>query len=386
MARSTFGSVRERSKGVWQLRYNASGKACSETVRGSRKDAERRLAELQVQYSDIPLASAEMTVAVFWNAVCEQALKERVQATTLSGYASMYNNHILPNFGDVPISQVTYPQVQKLLSSLSYGSARSCKRVLSVIWTEAEKHNLIDINIMRKKYVMPKKSGGVKREVNDDVYSMDELNYIFNACRGEFWEPAYIMSAFGGMRREEAAGIKVGEIDYAEGVAICQIARTVVRISGLTIVKDEAKTDASKRVVTIIEPYASRLIELQAEAYDEGFTWMMDDGFGEVLNPERISNTFKRWIDAQGLRYIPWKNLRNSYATALHEQGVDLSMIAKMLGHKTMHVTYRHYDKPKIDAFIHAQQKLLDSLSISVHKSKKSDKIISFQKRKNAAR
>lgn len=386
MARSTFGSVRERSKGVWEIRYYCDGKRRSSSLRGSRKDAERRLAELQVQYSDIPLASAEMTVAVFWNAICEQALKERVQVTTYEGYCSNYKNHILPKFGDVPINQVTYKQVQELLSSISFGAARSTKRTLSVIWTEAEKHDVIGENIMRRKYTLPKRHESQAVAINDKIYTLAELNEIFTRCRGEVWEPAFIMSAFGGMRREEACAFKVGEIEHDGQAAYCNISRVAVRTNNATVIKDEAKTEASIRTVTIIEPYASRLVEIQNECAAQGFVWLLDDGFGELINPDRVSDMYRRWLRDNGMKYIPWKNLRNSYATALHEQGVDLSMIAKMLGHKTPMVTYKHYDKPKLDAFIHAQQKLRGQHPLTSPNSKESDKIISFQKRKSAAK
>ena len=386
MARSTFGNIRQRTKGVWQLTYRVAGKRKYETVRGSRKDAEARLAELQVQFSDIPLSSSEMTVSVFWNAICRDALLKRVQATTFEGYQSDYKNHVFPKLGDVPINQVTYKQIQSILSGISFGAARSTKRTLSVIWTEAEKHDLIGENIMRKKYVLPKRHEAQKVAINDKIYTLEELNEIFTRCRGEVWEAAFIMSAFGGMRREEAVAFKVGEIDHDGQAAYCHISRVAVRTNSETLIKNEAKTEASIRTVTIIEPYASRLMQIQAEARLQGFVWLLDDGFGELINPDRVSDYYRRWLRDNKMKYIPWKNLRNSYATALHEQGVDLSMIAKMLGHKTPMVTYKHYDKPKLDSFIHAQQKLSGSLTLSDANESKNGKIISFQNRKQAAR
>ena len=49
MARSSWGSKRQKAKGVWELRYTVDGKPKSKRVRGSARDADRELAALRLR-------------------------------------------------------------------------------------------------------------------------------------------------------------------------------------------------------------------------------------------------------------------------------------------------------------------------------------------------
>lgn len=66
-------------------------------------------------------------------------------------------------------------------------------------------------------------------------------------------------------------------------------------------------------------------------------------------NPERMSDAYRRWHMGRPFPYVPWKNLRNSYATMLHARGVDLADVARLLGHTTPVITYQHYDRPSAE-------------------------------------
>ena len=76
---------------------------------------------------------------------------------------------------------------------------------------------------------------------------------------------------------------------------------------------------------------------------------MCDDGHGGPANPERMSDAYRRWHMGKQFPYVPWKNLRNSYATMLHARGVDLADVARLLGHTTPVITYQHYDRPSAE-------------------------------------
>lgn len=50
MAKSTWGSKRQKRRGVWELRYTVAGKPKSEMFRGTAKEADRRLMALRLKY------------------------------------------------------------------------------------------------------------------------------------------------------------------------------------------------------------------------------------------------------------------------------------------------------------------------------------------------
>ena len=73
--RSELGSIRERSKGVWEVRvslgYDSEGKRRqkSKTVRGTKKDARLALNSLLAQYGEKPQGSILLHdfIRIYWD-------------------------------------------------------------------------------------------------------------------------------------------------------------------------------------------------------------------------------------------------------------------------------------------------------------------------------
>jgi integrase len=60
---------------------------------------------------------------------------------------------------------------------------------------------------------------------------------------------------------------------------------------------------------------------------------------GGPLDPANLTRRFRSFLDRAGLRRIRFHDLRHSTATLLLEQGVDLVVIKKLLGHAHIGVT-----------------------------------------------
>ena len=44
------------------------------------------------------------------------------------------------------------------------------------------------------------------------------------------------------------------------------------------------------------------------------------------------------------VRWVPWMNLRHTYATMMRSAGVDASTLSAVLGHADISTAYRHYE------------------------------------------
>ena len=60
---------------------------------------------------------------------------------------------------------------------------------------------------------------------------------------------------------------------------------------------------------------------------------------GGPLEPANLTRSFSRLLNRAGLRRIRFHDLRHSTATLLLEQGVDIVVIKKLLGHAHIGVT-----------------------------------------------
>ena len=389
MARKSWGSIRAIGKGVWELRWPRSpdpdtGKRRqgSEVVRGSRKAAETRLAELRAEFGGGIDRTQGITVATCWERYYFPSLKH-LAATTRDRYQGHYNVSIGPLYGDMPMEAIPPYEVQRNFSEMTYGKAASAHRIMRAFFNYAENIGLITTNVMKRTYKLPEKSPETTaRRASTDVFSWDELVSIYEEGRGETWEEPFILAAFAGCRREEACGVRVGEIIRDGEFATIELRRGVKTGKGGIPEIGKLKNESSYRTIAVMEPFASRLLELQDEYRRLGYIWMHDDGFGQPIKPETMSQSYSRWLERNGYRPIPFKNLRNSLATAMHSAGVDLKMIAKMYGHTTDHITYKNYSRPELAAFKYAMSKFRGEASEGSHPT--SSHILEFPRRKTA--
>lgn len=349
--RSSWGSIERYKPGVYQIRYPLppdpdTGKRRQgfETLHGTKAEATARLAQLRMLH-DKRQASSRMTVSMLWETRYLQHI-QRLAKSTVRGYVSAYNAHIAPAFGSWDLERLTKRDVQEWLDGMSYGAAKSCFAVLRAMYSFAEDEELTDNGVMRKRYSMPDAKKPA-RKVNTAVHTEEELRSILQAAKGEPWEGAYILSAFGGMRRSEAFGVRWEDVEFLEGGCAIVHVRRGVQLLGGEVQIVPTKTERSERDVAIPSPYADRLRRLFLESL--GTVYVCDDGHGGPANPERMSDAYRRWHMGKPFPYVPWKNLRNSYATMLHARGVDLADVARLLGHTTPVITYQHYDRPSAE-------------------------------------
>ena len=348
--RSSWGSIERYKPGVYQIRYPLppdpdTGKRRQgfETLHGTKAEATARLAELRMLH-DQRQAGTRMTVSMLWETRYRPHIN-RLAKSTVRGYVSAYNAHIAPAFGSWDLDRLAKADVQEWLDGMSRGAAQGAFALLRAMYTFAVDEELTDNTVMRKRYALPPKGEKV-RKVNGNVHTEEELREMLAAAKGEPWEGAFVLSAFGGMRRSEAFGVRWEDVEFMEGCAIVSVRRGVQLIDG-EIVVEVPKTEKSEREVAIPDPYAKRLHRLFLESL--GDTYVCDDGHGNPANPERMSDAYRRWHMGKPFQYVPWKNLRNSYATMLHARHVDLADVARLLGHTTPVTTYKHYDRPSAE-------------------------------------
>lgn len=358
--RRTWGSPRETSPGIWELRYpytrpDGNRYQKSETFRGTRPQAEAHLSALHVKYVGAD-SGTEITLSEYWKGWFLKGLKSPVYAPmTVQSYKSLWKNHVEPAFGHRIMTSITPREVQDWLDTMTPGVAAHAKTLMQSLYGAASGlDRLIESNVMRAvRYRISTAHETQTRAVDKSVLSRSTAEAILEACKGEFWEPTFILSCFGGCRREEAVGCRPAEdiwtIETEAGTfVIYDIKRGVQRVGGKVIIADQLKTDASSRSTIIMPPYSNRFLELIKD--NDG--WLIGNGTGGPVDPEIMAKAWRRWFQKQPFVGIPWKNLRNSYVTMMHEDGVDIETLAKLCGHTTTLVTSKHYDRPDAAALV----------------------------------
>lgn len=363
MAKSSWGTKRQRAKGSWELRYRVGGKQKSVMFRGTAREADRQLAALRLKYEGGGGPRTSLS-SFFWGVFvpeCERRLEAPPESgnkplalTTYKGYVRYFRHSIEPTFGETALEDIRARDVQEWLSGMTFGTARHARAIFKIVMNRAEDLEYIDHHPLGKRYIMPTAKSA--RQRSSDIYDPDELESIFRECSGELWEPYYILAAFGGAQRAEAIGVQAPEIEWRENErglwAVCPVNRGVHLLDGEVVVLDRAKNDYRAEPLIVPPPYSGRLKEIADAVLAEGGTWLVDDGFGGPIDPETVTRAYKRWLSLSPHRYVPFGNLRNSYSTMLHRKGYEDSLISKLMRHANLTTDYRHYNRLDADAKI----------------------------------
>lgn len=349
--RSAWGSVTEVSPGVWRIRFWAEGpggyRRRSRTVRGSRKEAEAARAQLLLEHGeDAPCP----TVAEAWERWALPTLAARaadgdLAEKTLYRYERVWAHDVEPVWGPVPLDEVRPLKVQQWISGMTLSVAKVAVVVLSAVMDHAVRYEVVGHNPMREKYLMPSRSTVARRD--EGIWSLAELEDVWGLVRGLWFEPAFILAAFGGLRVGESLGPLAGEVSLREvggvPVALVPVARQVPDVGAPT---ERLKTRWSRRTVAIPGKAALRLSELASALPADWF--LTNDGGTGTWRPQSALGS--SWGDLS--MEHPFKNLRNSWQTWMRwELRVAPHFIEAMMGHKREGVTGAHYDRPDADLF-----------------------------------
>jgi integrase len=153
------GSLRQRSKGSWSLKVyfgrdpeTGRGTYKYETVRGTKRDAEARLAQLiHAVETGSELVAKRLTVAEYLERWLESREK-KVKRSTVEGYRLLIRAHIVPVIGSVPLSKLNPLHVEKVQAvvrgkGLSETSVLHVHRCLFAALRQAVKWQLVARNV-----------------------------------------------------------------------------------------------------------------------------------------------------------------------------------------------------------------------------------------------
>lgn len=327
--RSSWGSVRQLSRNRWELRWwgidKKSGdyRRMSKTVRGTRREAEQRLAELRVLHADDAPAP---TIDFIWHEFCStKDVKPQTVEKRNMAYAVLPYHHR-------QVDSLTALEVQQWLVSadVAPSTVRRALSILREIMDVAVLHGWIAANPLSVKLVLPK-----VQHRDKSIWTYDELVGMWP--RGEWWEAAYLLQAFGAARVGESLAVVAADC-WMIGDVFCAPIRGQVKNGSAGLV-DYAKNDQSIRTLMVAGDAAGRLWELSRD----GRTWLTDDGGGMWCSYYSLRNT---WL-ATGAEQ-PMKQLRASCETWWRwDMGLESHVIERLMGHIPLSmggVTAKHYD------------------------------------------
>lgn len=280
------------------------------------------------------------TVAtILWSWYDEKALE--LEHSTLIGYKRIIKNILVPQVGALQLREFTRRHAKKLITSL--GTEVSAKRINNVLgplrgaFDEAIRDNLIKDNPMAglkvKRRAKPDESDKI------DPFTPAEVQLIIAKAEGQFHN--YCQFDFAsGLRTSEMIGLQWPDVDLAKCTATIRRAHVMGKTKA-------TKTDAGKRVITLLPPALAALKAQQAYTRLAGGAVFHNPATGE---PWASDKQIREWnwrpvLKAAGVRYRYPYQMRHTYASQALSAGENVMWVADQMGHKDWTVTARRYSR-----------------------------------------
>jgi integrase len=359
------GYIRQRGD-AWQLAVYAGTddrrrQYAYETVSGTRRQAERRLAELITEVDQgrrrAPVRTTIAALADDWWGTAAPALSP----TTRRGYRRLLDKRILPRFGATRVSSLTTQMLDRFYADLAQGRAagggplgpRSVHQIHAVI------SGMLSTAV-RWEWIAssPSDRARVPRIPRRQVHAPepDVVQTLIVAAalhRADF--AAYLrLSVTTGARRGELCALRWSDIDLDARETV--IARSIApddRDSKLVIEK-ATKTHQERRIAidsgTVESLRAHRRSMLEralaagASYAPDAFVFSDDLAGARPWHPDAVTSTFRRICKRSGVAGVRLHDLRHYHGTMLADLGVPLPSVQERLGHRDLQTTgiYAH--------------------------------------------
>lgn len=341
--RDALGSVFKKADGVWKVTVEAprdprTGKRqrLSKTIRGTRKEAEKVRAQLLAEVGRGGSVREVLTLDDFWERFYLPNAKKRLREITVHGYVFKYEAYVQPSFGSALLTRIDPFTIERWLDTMQTAKIRfEAYKMLRQVLAKAVRWNLLDANPCARVDV-PKKP-----RYRPEVLDADDVRAYMKHFRGHQVEPAVLVALGGGLRRSEVAALDWRDVTPEGAVSVTKATTAV----GGRAVEGDTKTEFSKRVVHLPRFIIERLNELRPEGEDAP---LLPSSKGTRMHPQRISKLYEERRDTlpEGVRRVPFKNLRHTSLTMAIESGVDLLAVSRRAGHSNVAITSAYYVRP----------------------------------------
>ena len=346
------GSIRQRSKGTWQLRYDAppdgtrKRRFVSETVKGNKKDAERVLRERLAAIENGGYISKDKeTVAQYMERWLTTYVVPNTFLRTQHGYRGYIRRYIEPGVGRVRLQNLSGHQIQSIYASmldkgLSNTTVVQMHRILKEALSHAVKWGILTRNACDA--VTPPRIQGKEMP----MWDIDTINEFLGDVRESRFGDLYYFAVLTGLRRSELCGLRWESLDLTNGRL--SVVNTLQGITGHGAVNGQPKSPKSRRSIALAPESVELLHDVRGrqieQQLDLGGLWE-NTGYvfthpnGSHLMPDQVTKDFTRLVRQLGLPHLTLHGLRHAFATVSLTAGVDLKTTSEMLGHSGIAIT-----------------------------------------------
>lgn len=307
-------------------------KPLSPSLTEARRERDRLLKEILV-YGNIQKSQPVPDTKLFGE-VAEQWAKikaKKVKSSTLRDYRGAMNYYVLPRFGNVPIGDIGYLDVEEFVCGLNCSNKRINNVLVPMrsLLKFALKAGLIDKNPMDLVENL--------KVSKPDIFplSMEEVKR-FLECVLPLYRNFFEVAFFTGMRFGEMAALKWKNVDFK--LDVIKVRET--RVRG---VEGPPKTKKSVRDVKMLIPVIEALRDQRKHTMGKS-DYVFLNQYGRPLLPDSVNqHVWKPALKKAGLEPRSLYQTRHTFATLMLDGGELPGWVQQMMGHETLQMIHDRY-------------------------------------------
>ncbi len=264
--------------------------------------------------------------------------------STLEGYRSYLEVHLLDYFGEVPVDRITKTEIErfieaKLRAGQSVKSVRNYLGLLHTIPDFSHRQGWVTNNPCKlvEKPVAP--------ELDADIRYLDEseINALLRATLdtelGRVDRALYMTAAMTGLRQGELLALRWMDVDWAAQ-------RVRVRQNFVHGQFGTPKSKRSTRSVPLADALGGeldRLHKMTAYSADSDLVFAHPHT-GKPMERSRLLKRYKATLKRAGVRPVRFHDLRHTFGTRMAATGVAMRTLQEWMGHRDFKTTLIYSD------------------------------------------
>jgi integrase len=358
------GHIKKRYKNSYTIVLNlgidlSTGKRKQKwvSVKGTKKDAETRLAELLHQLdTGYYIDSRKTTFAEFLERWLKDYVWPNLSPRTAEGYESIVRKHLIPKLGNIALSQIKPEHLQNYYSDrlksgrcngkggLNPLTVRHHHMAIHCALQTAVKWGLISRN--------PADAVSTPKAQRKDIHIMSEqqLQSFLNEAKRTPYYSLFYLALFTGMRRSELLALRWRDLDLVKGTVY--VSRSLHHLLDKTLVFRQTKTAKGRRTVAL--PTSCMLEMINHKEEQQAIKTMLGESLtdnnlvfsqpeGSPLLPDTISHAWTKIAKRAGIEGIRLHDARHSHASFMLKQGTHPKIVQERLGHASIQTTLDVY-------------------------------------------
>lgn len=317
---------------VTKIKKRKIRKALSQSITEARRLRDEFIRDIKL-YGDIqnvqPTDGGPLfgEVAEKWSKI----ITKKVRPSTMIDYKSAMNTYLKPKFGDKPIADISYLDVEDMISDLKCSGKRINNILIPLrsVFKLAHRSKFINENIM------PLVDNRKITKAKIKPLSIDEVRLFLDNVN-PFYKPFFTVAFFTGMRGGEMSALKWSNVHLDTR----KIDIVETRVYGE---EGRPKTEGSFRTIDML-PMVHSAFQEQATRTRLRSKYAFLNFDGKPIDVETLRKTaWTAGLKTSEIEYRPMIQTRHTFATLMITAGENLGWVQQMLGHSSLKMIVEKY-------------------------------------------